>query len=142
MGTPEKTRKRARVTGKPLGRPQIPITPALCKKVEKLSAQGMSLPQIAAMVGMGTATAYEKQAFFPEFAEAIQRGKAAGVAKVTEALYAKAVDTKDTTSMLFFLKNRAGWSDKVDTQLTGKDGKDLIPDLNVFWGKGKSGKCK
>jgi len=36
----------------------------------------------------------------------------------------------DTTSAIFWLKNRRRdeWRDKIDHEMTGKDGKDLIPD--------------
>lgn len=36
----------------------------------------------------------------------------------------------DTAAAFIWLKNRAGWKDKHDHEMTGKDGKDLIPDLS------------
>ena len=61
---------------------------------------------------------YEKQADFPEFAEAIKRGRGHGIVSVTNALYQKAVVDKDNTAMIFYLKNRAGWVDKQETTTT------------------------
>ena len=71
------------------------------------------------MLGIGESTLYEKQNEFPEFMESIKRGKAKGVAVITNALFEKAKDG-DNTAMIFYLKNRAGWKDKIETEHTGE----------------------
>jgi len=108
-----------------MGRPLIKIDKDMCKKAESLSAQGLTMEQIAAVLGMGDRTLYEKQAEYPQLSQAIKAGRAKGVATITNTLFNKAKDG-DNTAMIFYLKNRAGWADKVDVdqkvsgQLGGK----------------------
>ena len=52
---------------------------------------------------------------FSEFSEAIKRGKDRGIATVTSALFTKA-RAGDNTAMIFYLKNRAGWQDKIEKE--------------------------
>jgi hypothetical protein len=47
--------------------------------------------------------------------EAIKRGKGKGIQAVTNVLYNKALEG-DNTSMIFYLKNRAGWQDKIEKE--------------------------
>ena len=100
-----------------VGRPRFEITPEVCEKVENLSAQGLTVDQIALVLGVSHWTIYERQNEFPEFSDALKRGRGKGVANVTNALYTKAVDG-DNTAMIFYLKNRAGWVDKQEIQST------------------------
>ena len=101
-----------------MARPKKDITPEVIKKAESLSAQGLTMSQIANVLGMGETTLYEKQIAYPKFAEAIKRGRDKGVATITNALFQKAKDG-DNTAMIFYLKNRAGWKDKLETEHTG-----------------------
>ena len=77
---------------KKIGRPLIKIDEKVCRQAETLSAQGLTMKQIANVLGMGEATLYEKQREFPEFSESIKRGKDKGIAKITNALFNKAVN--------------------------------------------------
>lgn len=104
-----------------IGRPPIEITEELCKKAESLAAQGLTMEQISLVLGMGERTIYEKMAEFPQFSHDIKRGQAKGVAAITNKLFKKAKDG-DNTSMIFYLKNRAGWKDKTETEHTGPGG--------------------
>ena len=99
------------------GRPKFEITPEICEQVENLSAQGLTVDQIASVLGVSRQTIYERQNEYPEFSDALKRGRGKGVANVTNALYTKAVDG-DNTAMIFYLKNRAGWVDKQEVQST------------------------
>ena len=101
-----------------VGRPRFEITPEVCEKVENLSAQGLTVDQIALVLGVSHWTIYERQNEFPEFSDAIKRGRGKGIANVTNALYEKATVDKDNTAMIFYLKNRAGWVDKQEVQST------------------------
>jgi hypothetical protein len=100
---------------KKIGRPQIIIDEELCKKAETLAAQGLTMEQIANVLGMSEATLYDKKDKFSEFSEAIKRGKDRGIATVTSALFTKA-RAGDNTAMIFYLKNRAGWQDKIEKE--------------------------
>lgn len=100
---------------KKIGRPQIVIDEDLCKKAETLAAQGLTMEQIANVLGMSETTLYDKKGKFSEFSQAIKRGKDKGIASITSALFTKARNG-DNTAMIFYLKNRAGWQDKIEKE--------------------------
>ena len=100
------------------GRPRFEITPEVCEKVENLSAQGLTVDQIALVLGVSHWTIYERQNEFPEFSDALKRGQASGIDQVTNALFENATVGKDNTAIIFYLKNRAGWVDKQEIQST------------------------
>jgi hypothetical protein len=69
--------------------------------------------QIAHCLGVSHTTVYERQNEYPEFAEAIKKGRAEGISKVANKLFEKAVDG-DNTCIIFYLKNRdrESWGDQ------------------------------
>ena len=87
------------------GRPQFEITAEVCAKAERLAAQGLTLEQIARVLGISYQTLNEKAKIYSDFSEAIKNGKAKGIAKITNKLFQKAGEG-DNTSMIFYLKNR------------------------------------
>ena len=95
------------------GRPKIKITAAMLRKAEGFAADGLAKQQIAQCLGIGLSTLMEKQKEFPEFLEALKKGKAKGLATVTNALFQSARNG-NVTAMIFFLKNRDAerWSDR------------------------------
>ena len=100
------------------GRPKFEVTEAICAKAEHLASKGLTVDQIAAVLGVSDATIYERQAENSDFSDALKRGRASGIESVTNALYEKATVDKDNTAMIFWLKNRAGWVDKQETNTT------------------------
>lgn len=64
---------------------------------------------------------YEKK---EEFVHIIKRSRLA-----VQLSYEQLLISNNATGAIFALKNM-GWSDRQITELTGKDGKDLIPELN------------
>ena len=103
---------------KQVGRPKIIINDVICKRAESLSAQGLTLSQIANVLGISETTLYEKKAKYSEFSEAIKRGKDKGIASITSVLFDKA-QKGDNTAIIFYLKNRAGWKDRVENEHIG-----------------------
>jgi len=100
---------------KKTGRPQILINDEMIRRAEAYAAQGLTMPQIASVLGMSQTTLYDKKGKFTEFSEAIKRGKDKGIATITNALFNKARQG-DNTSMIFYLKNQAGWQDRVEKE--------------------------
>lgn len=82
------------------------ITPEIIAKCERLAAQGLTMEQIGSVLGVSDTTLYVKQNENPELLEALKRGRSKGIATITNKLFEKASDG-DTTSMIFYLKNRA-----------------------------------
>ena len=89
----------------PAGRPSRRIEQEDLDKVEMLAAQGLAEYQIASMLDMCNDTFIKKKKEFPELVEYIKRGKAKGVATISNALFQKA-KKGDNTSMIFYLCNR------------------------------------
>jgi len=100
---------------KKAGRPRILIDDELCKKAELYAAQGLTMNQIASVLGMSETTLYDKQSKFSEFSDSIKRGKNRGISAITNALFNKA-RRGDNTAMIFYLKNQAGWQDKIEKE--------------------------
>lgn len=102
-------------TIKKVGRPKFIVTKDMCERAEAYASQGLTSEQIALALGIGESTLYDKQNEFKEFGEAIKRGKGRGIQRVTNKLYEKALEG-DNTAMIFYLKNRAGWQDKIEKE--------------------------
>lgn len=67
----------------------------------------------------------------PSFAEEVEAIRQEQIDNVESALLTK-IDEGDTTATIFYLKTKGrdrGYSER--TELTGKDGKDLIPEIRV-----------
>lgn len=94
--------------------------------VEAMAANGLTQQQIADSLGISVSTLYSRQRESEEFEEAIKRGKAKGVAVVTNELM-KQVKSGNVTAMIFFLKARAGWKEKNEVDLTNSDGSFAQP---------------
>jgi len=98
-------------------RPRKPIDYGL---VEELAAQGLTNAQMAPMAGFELAQWYVKKRTDPELTDAIKRGTARGIQGVTNSLFQNAVERRDTIACIFWLKNRAQWSDKTEVSADQK----------------------
>lgn len=98
---------------KPVKRRGHPLVPIDIKRVEKLAARGLTQEQICDAIGISVQTMINRKRENVELLEAIKRGNAHGIAAVTNALYDQALDG-NTSAAIFYLKNRAGWKDKVE----------------------------
>lgn len=129
------------------GRPSK-YKPEFADQARKLCLLGSTDKDLAEFFEVCEATINNWKIEFPEFLESIKRGKDQADADVADRLYQRAmgyehdeVDIKmfagqviktpirkvyapDPTAAIFWLKNRqkAKWRDKVETELTGKDG--------------------
>ena len=96
------------------------------KQVESLAANGLTQEQIAAALGISESTLHKRKQENPEFTAAIKRGKAKGIALVTNKLM-ESIKGGNMTAMIFFLKTQAGWKEPA-SQEPVKD--DLASALN------------
>ena len=108
-------------------RPKIPIS---LKQVEALAAQGLTRKQIAEALGISPATVYDRQRKDEDFKAAIKRGKAKGIAKVSNALFQQAIKG-NITAQIFYLKTQAGWKekDRLDVKQQGSVQINFVDDL-------------
>jgi len=88
-------------------KPKIQIDLA---KVESLAANGLTQEQIAAALGISERTLRSRKGEIADFADAIKRGKAKGIALVTNKLM-ESIKGGNMTGMIFFLKTQAGWKE-------------------------------
>lgn len=87
-------------------------------KVEELASKGLTIEQIAASLGISDRTLYSKKKRYAEIADAIKKGQAAGIATIANKLFQKAMGG-NVAAMIFFLKARADWSDKLQIEGPG-----------------------
>ena len=90
-------------------------------KVETFAAQGLTVEQIADCIGVSRATLYNRMGSEVDVLDAIKRGRAKGIATVTNALFQSAKGG-NITAQIFYLKNRQPdeWKDRRETELSGE----------------------
>ena len=107
-----------RTTVKRKTKPRIEIN---LDVVEGLAAQGLSDTQIAQVLGISRSTLVKRKRESAQFTQAINRGKAKGIAKVTQKLFEK-INQNDLGAIIFYLHCQGGWSEKQKVELTCRDG--------------------
>lgn len=95
------------------GRHLFEINQEVLDKVERLAGQGMTKRQICQCLGICEDTLYTKIKNVPEFSDALKRGKANGIDRVTKALE-NLISEKNVTAAIFYLKCQAGWKEAKD----------------------------
>lgn len=101
--------------------------PESLEEVENLASQGLTEAQIADALGIHRVTLIERKKDYSDFADAIKRGKARGIATVTNSLMQQIMEG-NTAAAIFYLKARAGWSDKPEEKETTADKARAIVD--------------
>ena len=91
------------------------------KQVESLAANGLTQEQIACALGISETTLHQRKRDSADFAAAIKRGKAKGIALVTNKLM-ESIKGGNMTGMIFFLKTQAGWKETNVQEHTGANG--------------------
>ncbi|HDR1349431.1 TPA: LuxR family transcriptional regulator [Pasteurella multocida] len=109
--------KGGRLLMKRKTKPKIEIDLA---RVEALASNGLTQQQIADALGISERTLRDRKSNSADFADAIKRGKAKGIAFVTNKLMEQ-IKSGNTTAMIFFLKSQAGWKEKQEIDLTNSD---------------------
>ena len=82
------------------------------KLIETLAGKGLTERQIGQYCGYSSATHWAKmRRTNPDINAAIDRGRAKMMVKVADAVIDNAIEEKNVTAQIFFLKAQAGWSD-------------------------------
>ena len=83
-------------------------------KAEMLASRGLGPTQIARAMGVSWDTINRNKKRNAEFAECLKRGKAKGLASVTNSLFKSATESGNVTAQIFYLKNQdpTNWSDR------------------------------
>ena len=98
------------------------LTPDSLLLLRGWARDGLTDEQLARRMGIAVATIYEWKKKYPEFAEAIKKGKEVVDFEVENALLTAALDG-NVTAMIFWLKNRRPdvWRDKPVAKGDGED---------------------
>lgn len=105
-------------------KPCLKITPELIRKIEDLSALGLTVEQVASSIGIGESTFYKYKAEKIEIQDAIKRGQAKGVALMANRLIQQA-NNGSVAATIFYLKCH-GWKESSSVEITAqKEGAGL-----------------
>lgn len=97
--------------------------PDYCERSEAFLADGFSLEALAGELGVSRSTVYRWVDDYPEFHDAVKVGQAKAVLWWEKANRNLAITgVGNATSIVFGLKNRAGWRDVKATEISGPDG--------------------
>lgn len=107
--------------------------------VEGMAREGLSDEQIAAKIGIGTTTYYEWQKAYPEFREAIKKGKAPVDIQVENALLKRALGYTATETVEEIYQEGEGKNRRIVSSHVRKITKEIPPDVGaiVFWLKNR-----
>jgi hypothetical protein len=98
-----------------MGRKKIEID---LVEVEKLAAIGLNEQQVADSLGISVPTLERRKKESEDFVSALKRGKAKGIAQVANNLFQQS-KSGNVSAGIFYMKNRAGWKDKTETEHNG-----------------------
>lgn len=85
--------------------------------VENLSGLGLNNGQIAAILGVSSQTFYNHLKKDPRVKDALERGKAKAVAKVSQTAFEMATSGRSSEMTKFFLKCQGDWKEKTEINL-------------------------
>ena len=94
------------------GRPAWIPTDSICEQAREMASNGLTVAQISDCLGISESTLYAKQGEYKEFMDAIKKGRAEGIHKVSNALFEKATQG-NVTAMIYYLKvrDRENWGE-------------------------------
>ena len=109
----QKTPKKDKKPIKKVGRKRINLD---LEQVENLASRGLGTTQIARALGVSWDTIDRNRKRSADFEGALKRGKARGLAQVTNALFESATEKNSVVAQIFYLKNQDPkiWKDRVE----------------------------
>jgi hypothetical protein len=109
----QKTAIKDQKLPKKSGRKRIKID---LEQVENLASRGLGNSQIARALGVSWDTIDRNRKRSADFEGALKRGKAKGLAQVTNALFESATEKNSVVAQIFYLKNQDPkiWKDRVE----------------------------
>ena len=111
-----------------LGRKPIEIN---LHDVEEAAADGLNESEVAARLGISLKTLERRKNRYVEYGEAIKRGRQRAHATVSSKLMAL-VKKGNLGAIVWYEKTRKGYSDRVQQELSGRDGEAIQIKQTVF----------
>lgn len=103
------------------GRRKIIFTEEQIKKIEQLASRGLTNEQIYNYLGLSKDTFYQRMVENPEIRATLEKGRAKGIANISNALFNQA-SNGNTTAMIFYLKCKAGWKETIISEVSDPNG--------------------
>lgn len=111
-----------------LGRKPIEIN---LHDVEEAAADGLNESEVAARLGISLKTLERRKNRYVEYGEAIKRGRQRAHATVSSKLMAL-VKKGNLGAIVWYEKTRKGYSDRVQQEISGRDGQAIEIKNTVF----------
>lgn len=103
------------------GRPPWAPTEDELKQIETMSAMGIPQEDMGKILGVDPKTLRK------HCQAQLDSGSIKATMKVAGALFKQATEENNTAAMIFWMKARAGWSEKTKTELTGSLAVSWLP---------------
>lgn len=92
------------------------------RRVEVFAERGLTFKQIALNLGVSVNTLERRRKDLREFSDALERGRAKGIAAVANVVYDLAIKDRDPATCRFIMRAVGGWDDSRRVEVTGPDG--------------------
>ena len=103
-------------------------------KIEELAGLGLTREQIALSLGVSYSTLNRRAKESEEIETAMRRGRALANIKVAGELM-KAIEAGNVTAIIFYLKARAGWTEKQQIEAEIKSKENVPEGLPALYAK-------
>lgn len=110
------------------GRKKIELS---LRDVEEAAAEGLNESEVAARLGVSLDTIQRRKKDNAEFAAAMKTGRARANAAVSSRLMSL-IKKGNLGAIVWYEKTRKGYSDRVQQEMTGRDGEAIKITSNVF----------
>ena len=105
---------------------KIEIDAADIPKIEALAGYGLTVQQIASVLGMSKKTFERRMREIPGINDALEKGRAVALAKVGQTAYDMATSGQFPVMTIFWMKVRGGWRETREIELSTAPGKPLV----------------
>ena len=96
------------------------LTPEELKRCETYYGLGLTISDMAALIGISKSTFEARQRDQPALAQGLLKGQAMADAQVTQSAFKQAISGKCPAMTMFWLKCRKGWKDNTGENLDQK----------------------
>ncbi len=108
-----------------MARPKPTVTSDQLKELENMAAVGLTIDQMAPLVGFAPRTLERMMEQDDQVSGAIKKGRSKAIFQVGKTAYQQAISGKVPAMTMFFLKCRAGWKESHVHEIGGLGGKPI-----------------